>query len=292
MDRVVSLPALEGPRLPGLPGGRARLHPGRRRGAASTASTTSTPPATWPTSRVKQGGLACQQADDVAQDIAARAGRRTPEPKALPSGPARQAADGPRRRVPAQRRGGSRRLQPGVRLPALVAADEGQRPVSVDVAGAPRRGWRGSRPAGRRGRRGGDTAAAFPVGPAAAAPGARPVVARTARAVISRGSDAGRRPPPRTRRAGGRAAASRARTVVPSPGAEVTSSVPPASCARSAMPRSPKPSSRAPGVNPIPSSTTLRSIQPSCSTHGDMGMAAPRVLDDVGQRLLDQAVHG
>jgi sulfide:quinone oxidoreductase len=79
-DRVVTLPALEGPRLPGVPHDAGGFIPtdlyGRVEGlddvfAAGDATT-------FP---VKQGGIATQQADAVAKSIAALAGAPvTPEP--------------------------------------------------------------------------------------------------------------------------------------------------------------------------------------------------------------------
>jgi sulfide:quinone oxidoreductase len=79
-DRVVTLPRLDGPRLPGLPHDSRGFIPtdphGRVEGvddvyAAGDATT-------FP---VKQGGLATQQADAIAEAIAARAGASvTPEP--------------------------------------------------------------------------------------------------------------------------------------------------------------------------------------------------------------------
>jgi sulfide:quinone oxidoreductase len=79
-DRVVALPVLEGPRLPGVPHDAKGFVPtdpyGRVEGldyvyAAGDATT-------FP---VKQGGIATQQADAVAKSIAAVAGAPvTPEP--------------------------------------------------------------------------------------------------------------------------------------------------------------------------------------------------------------------
>jgi sulfide:quinone oxidoreductase len=70
-DRVVSLPALEGPRLPGLPADELGFIPVddhcRVDGADHVHAAGDA--ADFP---VKQGGLACQQADAVAEDIAAR----------------------------------------------------------------------------------------------------------------------------------------------------------------------------------------------------------------------------
>jgi sulfide:quinone oxidoreductase len=76
-DRVVALPSLEGPRLPGLPYDRDGFIPvdgfGRIRGlddVYAAGDVTAFP--------LKQGGLAAQQADAVAGEIAARAGGTCP----------------------------------------------------------------------------------------------------------------------------------------------------------------------------------------------------------------------
>lgn len=73
VDRVVSLPALEGPRIPGVPADPAGFHPideyGRVAGASEVYAAGDG--ANFP---IKQGGLATQQADAVAGMIAARAG--------------------------------------------------------------------------------------------------------------------------------------------------------------------------------------------------------------------------
>ena len=69
-DAVISVPALDGPALAGLPDRRARLHPRRRArpcrglpGVYAAGDATAFP--------VKQGGLATQQADAVAEAVAA-----------------------------------------------------------------------------------------------------------------------------------------------------------------------------------------------------------------------------
>ena len=80
VDRVVALPRLEGPRLPGLPQDAAGFIPtdpyGRVHGlsdAYAAGDATAFP--------VKQGGLAAEQADAVAESIAAWAGvNLTPKP--------------------------------------------------------------------------------------------------------------------------------------------------------------------------------------------------------------------
>lgn len=79
-DRVITLPMLEGPRLPGLPHDRDGFIPVDGFGAVSglddvyaAGDVTAFP--------LKQGGLAAQQADAVASAIAARAGATgAPEP--------------------------------------------------------------------------------------------------------------------------------------------------------------------------------------------------------------------
>jgi sulfide:quinone oxidoreductase len=79
-DRVVALPVLGGPRLPGVPHDAAGFIPtdpyGRVEGIADVYAAGDA--TTFP---VKQGGIATQQADVVAKSIAALAGAPvTPEP--------------------------------------------------------------------------------------------------------------------------------------------------------------------------------------------------------------------
>jgi sulfide:quinone oxidoreductase len=73
VDRVVTLPALEGPRVPGVPADDAGFHPidehGRVAGVPDVYAAGDG--ANFP---IKQGGLATQQADAVAETIAAGAG--------------------------------------------------------------------------------------------------------------------------------------------------------------------------------------------------------------------------
>ena len=79
-DRVVSLPRLEGPRVPGLPQNVRGFIPTDRHGRVEGVSDVyaAGDATTFP---IKQGGLATQQADAVAEAIAARAGAPvTPEP--------------------------------------------------------------------------------------------------------------------------------------------------------------------------------------------------------------------
>ncbi|HEY3189972.1 MAG TPA: FAD-dependent oxidoreductase [Solirubrobacteraceae bacterium] len=72
-DRVVALPVLEGPEVPGVPADEHGFIPidehGRVRGLTDVYAAGDA--ADFP---VKQGGLACQQADAIAEHIAARAG--------------------------------------------------------------------------------------------------------------------------------------------------------------------------------------------------------------------------
>lgn len=80
VDRVVSLPALEGPAVPGVPADEAGFYPideyGRVTGVADVYAAGDG--ANFP---IKQGGLATQQADAVAGAIAAAAGAPIePEP--------------------------------------------------------------------------------------------------------------------------------------------------------------------------------------------------------------------
>ncbi|HEY3021841.1 MAG TPA: hypothetical protein VGJ32_16700 [Solirubrobacteraceae bacterium] len=73
VDRVVALPVLDGPRVPGVPANENGFIPiderGRVRGLSDVYAAGDA--ADFP---VKQGGLACQQADAIAELIAARAG--------------------------------------------------------------------------------------------------------------------------------------------------------------------------------------------------------------------------
>jgi sulfide:quinone oxidoreductase len=73
VDRIVALPVLDGPGIAGLPSDQNGFIPSDRHGRVqgledvyAAGDGTDFP--------VKQGGLACQQADAVAEDIAARAG--------------------------------------------------------------------------------------------------------------------------------------------------------------------------------------------------------------------------
>ena len=74
---------------------------------------------------VKQGGVATQQADAVAREVAARAGAPS-VPRAVSTGPAGHAADGRRCAFHALRRGRwPRRHVGGQRSHTLVARDQG-----------------------------------------------------------------------------------------------------------------------------------------------------------------------
>ena len=80
-------------------------------------------------------------------------------------------------------------------------------------------------------------------------------------------------------------------TVVPAPSPERISSSPPSSATRSRIPSSPKPSLRAAGSKPRPSSRTTqldRARRPRDLDHRALGVP---VLDGVGERLLDDPVE-
>ena len=87
----MTLPRLEGPAIPGLPADAdgflvTDAH------ARVAACPTSTPPATCTAFPIKQGGIACQQADAAAADIAAPR-RRAGRAGAVQARAARHAAD-------------------------------------------------------------------------------------------------------------------------------------------------------------------------------------------------------
>lgn len=91
VERIVALPTLHGPRLPGVPCDADGFIPtdehARVRHLADVFAAgdgTQFP--------VKQGGIATQQADAAAEMIAAR--RRRPHPAAVSPGPARPSAHG------------------------------------------------------------------------------------------------------------------------------------------------------------------------------------------------------
>ena len=99
-DRVVSLPALCGRRRRGVPADGDGFIPVDAHGRVSTL------PGVYAAGDgtdfpIKQGGLATQQADAVAEAIAAEVGRAR-GPRAVPPGPARHAADRRRRPLHAQ----------------------------------------------------------------------------------------------------------------------------------------------------------------------------------------------
>ena len=102
VDRLVTLPRLEGPRLPGLPSnpegflvidGHARVQGVPDVYAAGDVTA-------FP---IKQGGIACQQADAAAVDIARRAGAAV-RGEAVHHRAARDAADRALGTLPAPRR--------------------------------------------------------------------------------------------------------------------------------------------------------------------------------------------
>ncbi len=94
------------------------------------------------------------------------------------------------------------------------------------------------------------------------------------------------------RRAGG--AAIRRKTVVPLPAVDSISTVAPTSAARSCMPSSPNPPPADPsasGSNPTPSSSTMRRTESACRSRMTSTRRGARVLRDVGQRFLRDAVE-
>ena len=137
-DRVVSIPRLVGPRLSGLPSDAEGFIPTTEHGAVrgvrgvyAAGDAVSFP--------IKQGGIAAQQADAVAEVLAARAGAAlTPRPfRPVLRGllldrwsspvPARRAREWPRRHL----RGGAGAV--------VVAAEQGSRSLSGAVPGRARR---------------------------------------------------------------------------------------------------------------------------------------------------------
>ena len=152
VDRVVSLPVLDGLRLAGVPTDASGFVPvdahGRVRGISDVYAAgdgTNFP--------IKQGGLATQQADAVAQAIAAEAGADG-RARAVPPGAARPASHRRRRPLHAPRRRGRRGRGRGVGPHAVVAADEDRRSVPVRLPVRPRRraDRRGDPPRSPRGR--------------------------------------------------------------------------------------------------------------------------------------------
>ena len=179
-DRVITLPVLEGPRLSGLPHDQHGFIPVDKFGRVSdvehvfaAGDVTAFP--------LKQGGLAAQQADAVAEAIAALAGA-VDYAQAVPPRAPRTAAHGRRAALPARGapparpRGDGRdrstrgspalaRRLGGRRTGAVVAAGEDRRPIPGSVPrdraavaaqlGLARRPGPGTRPAGERRRAGG-----------------------------------------------------------------------------------------------------------------------------------------
>ena len=153
-DRVVSLPRLRGPVLPGP----ARTTPTASSRPTCTGSCAgehdvyAAGDAT--TCPIKQGGVATQQADAAAEAIAARAGAPTSS-RAVPPGAARAAAHrGGAGAIMRAEVSGGRRRRPSsaVRARAVVAAEQDRRPLARPLPrAAPSRSYEASaRRAGRR----------------------------------------------------------------------------------------------------------------------------------------------
>ena len=143
-ERVVALPTIEGPQIGGIPGDERGFIPvdehGRVRGVdAVYAAGDGT---TFP---VKQGGLACQQADAIAELLGGRRrrGRRSPPlPAGAPGPPAHRAWGAVSRATAARRRGHG----PGAGVAPVVGAAQGRRSLPLAVAGGTRRRRRAHRP--------------------------------------------------------------------------------------------------------------------------------------------------
>ena len=125
-------------------GGPSRACPPRATGSspstptvASRPARTSMPRATSPSFPIKQGGLATQQADAVAEAIAAGRGSRRPEPfrpvlrgllspaAMIASCATRSPAAAAKARSPRKRCGGRRRRSPAATSPATSSAGRG-----------------------------------------------------------------------------------------------------------------------------------------------------------------------
>ena len=129
------------------PANDGRIPAASTRTGASSGLATSTPPATRPRFPIKQGGLATQQADAVAEALAVDLGFRAPTPP-VPPRAARPSADGRRAALPARgararrrgpsslvRAGGDRRTD--VLESALVAAEQDRRTLPRALPRAP-----------------------------------------------------------------------------------------------------------------------------------------------------------
>src|SRR5262249_15334899 len=83
-ERVVTIPVLDGPRMAGLPAAAYGFIPVDAVG--HVRDTPDVYAAGDATDRlIKQGGLACQQADTIAQDVARRAGAPVPDAEPAPT---------------------------------------------------------------------------------------------------------------------------------------------------------------------------------------------------------------
>ena len=142
VERIVTLPRLEGPAIPGLPADPQRL-PASTDGHARVHGVADVYAAGDVTAfPIKQGGIACQQADAAAARHR-RPRRRAGRAGAVHAGAARHAADRALGALPAPRAGRRRRGR-GPR--AVVAADQDRRSRARRLPRGPRRG--AGRPSG------------------------------------------------------------------------------------------------------------------------------------------------
>ncbi len=142
VDRIVCLPLLDGPAIPGVPADADGFIPVDAHGRVpGTPDVYAAGDAT--TFPIKQGGLACQQADAVAELISATAGapiepipfRPVLRGKLMTGGRDRFLRQQPRRRRAPRR---------GLRAAAVVAADQGRRALSLPIPPRERRPHRTS----------------------------------------------------------------------------------------------------------------------------------------------------
>ena len=135
-DAVVALPKLEGPRLDGIPQDERGFVPTDEYGRVAELTDVYAA-GDLTQSSIKQGGIAAQEADAVAEAIAADAGAPV-QPSPCRPGPARTALHRVRAAVPASR--GSGRLARR-HAAAVVAARQDRRPLPEPVPRrAPRAG--------------------------------------------------------------------------------------------------------------------------------------------------------
>ena len=237
-DRVVSLPRLRGPFLPGLPHDPEGFIPTDLHGLVD-GETDVYAAGDATTCPIKQGGVATQQADAVAEAIAARLGAPV-EPR--PFRPVLRGlllTGGEPRFMRAEVSGGEDHPPAGVHPRALVAAEQDRRPLARAL---PRPAPRRARAGARRARGGGRGPHARQPPRADRARARRPPRGRAGRRSRAGRALAGerRRARPAPRRRGGGPGPRRARSC-PRRALTRPTPLPPTRTARSCMPTSPKP---------------------------------------------------